>query len=53
MTTKEYRVFEEDMYGNRWFETSFAGNPEIQKYNAEKYVKENERDDFKLVIVEV
>lgn len=36
--SKEYRIFEEDKYGNLWFEMSYSGIPEIQKENAERYV---------------
>lgn len=39
MKTKEYRIFEVDTYGNKWYEMSFSGNPEIQKQNAETWVK--------------
>ena len=51
MRTKEYRIFEVDKYGNRWFETSFTGNPEIQKANAENYIK-NIKDGREFVIEE-
>ena len=37
--TKEYRIFEEDKYGNLWYEMSYTGIPEIQKENAERYVE--------------
>lgn len=37
--TREYRIFELDKYDNAWFEMSYSGNPEIQKRNAEMYVK--------------
>lgn len=51
--TSEFRVFEVDKYGNKWFEISFAGNYEIQKRNAENYVKAHETDTQKYVIEEV
>ena len=44
--TKEYRIFEVDKYGNKWFEMSFSGNPEIQKVNAENYVANLPNRDF-------
>jgi hypothetical protein len=52
--TKEYRVFEVDEHGNRWFEISFSGIPEYMKIKAENYVKEHEEGSgWKYVIEEV
>lgn len=54
MKTKEYRIFEVDKYENRWFATSFSGNPEIQKMNAEIWIKNKvaEGDETVYVIEE-
>ena len=53
MKTKEYRIFEVDKYGNRWFVMSFSGNPEIQKHNAESFIIGREGDGIEYVIEEV
>ncbi len=50
--SKEYRVFEIDKYGNRWFEMSFSGLADIQKRNAEQFVR-NIKDGRKFEIEEV
>lgn len=39
MKTKEYRIFEVDKYENKWFTMSYSGNPEIQKQNAETWIR--------------
>lgn len=52
MKTKEYRIFEVDKYGNKWFEMSFSGNADIQRANAETYVR-NIRDGREFVIEEI
>ena len=53
MKTKEYRIFEVDKYENRWFATSFSGNPEIQKVNAEIWIKNRQSEgDETLYVIE-
>lgn len=55
LKTKEYRIFEQDKHGNKWFAMSFSGHPEIQKHNAETWVSNRaaEGDETRYVIEEV